>query len=244
MQITRVVWLMVGALLWTGLVVMGIPAQADEEKAAVARAVREYTAAWYAGDEGRLATVLHPRFIRRIITRNRLGDEFFREDSRERMLEIVRKWGGDRPTPPAERQIRLVVLDVARETASARVDSAYYVEHIHLARDEGRWLVVDVLWENVPNPRPVVELDVSLLAACTGEYKAENGVRLVVTAGDNCLLVKGPAEPASMIFPESATVFSPHDFKARFEFVRNEQGAIVRLRLEQRCREFVLKKVR
>jgi hypothetical protein len=242
MKTSRILWLVLGCLLFSHCVVTEAGSAAGDSEAAVARAARQYVEAWYDGDEARLADVLHARFVRRIITRNRLGEEFFREDSRERMLEIVRKWGGDRPTPIDERRIQLTVLSVAGTTASARIDSAYYREHVHLVEDDGRWQVAGVLWENVPNPRPVVVLDASLLAQYAGEYLAENGVRLVVTVGDNCLLVKGPTEPASMVFPESATVFSPPGFKARFEFVQDERGEVRQLILRQRHREFLLEK--
>jgi hypothetical protein len=48
------------------------------------------------------------------------------------------------------------VRDLARTTASVRVDSIHYVEYLSLVRLRERWLVVNVLWEKAPNDQKQV----------------------------------------------------------------------------------------
>jgi hypothetical protein len=58
--------------------------------------------------------------------------------------------GGGRDTPPARRRSDVRILDVYRNTASARADMAEWIDYMQLARWDGRWVIVNVLWEFTP----------------------------------------------------------------------------------------------
>lgn len=45
-----------------------------------------------------------------------------------------------------DRRIAVTVLDAAEDIATAKVDSAMFDEYVHLARLEGRWLIVNALY--------------------------------------------------------------------------------------------------
>jgi Putative lumazine-binding len=55
-----------------------------------------------------------------------------------------------RPTPAAERQQDVTVLDVFENAASAKVMAAGWIDYLHLSRFNGRWVIVNVLWEMKP----------------------------------------------------------------------------------------------
>jgi hypothetical protein len=39
------------------------------------------------------------------------------------------------------------ILDIYRGAASARVDASTWVDYLQLAKWNGRWVIVNVLWE-------------------------------------------------------------------------------------------------
>jgi hypothetical protein len=58
--------------------------------------------------------------------------------------------GGGRKTEPERRQEDVSILDVYQGAASAKVIAADWVDYLHLARWDGRWVIVNVLWELKP----------------------------------------------------------------------------------------------
>ena len=45
------------------------------------------------------------------------------------------------------RDYEVTILEVFRNVAMAKVDSAGYVDYLHIGRFEDRWRIVNVLWE-------------------------------------------------------------------------------------------------
>jgi hypothetical protein len=44
-----------------------------------------------------------------------------------------------------------MILDVCGDIASARADTTEYVDYLHLARSQSKWLIVNVLWTYHPS---------------------------------------------------------------------------------------------
>jgi hypothetical protein len=58
--------------------------------------------------------------------------------------------GGGQETPAGRRQSEVSILDIYQGAASAKVIATDWVDYLHLARWNGRWLIVNVLWELKP----------------------------------------------------------------------------------------------
>jgi hypothetical protein len=58
--------------------------------------------------------------------------------------------GGGTRTPQAERQADVRILDVFGNVASVRVTMSGWIDYMHMARVDGRWQIVNVLWELKP----------------------------------------------------------------------------------------------
>jgi len=54
------------------------------------------------------------------------------------------------PRPQYARTCEITVLDVADNIASVKVVSEPFVDYLHLARLDGRWSIVNVLYEDRP----------------------------------------------------------------------------------------------
>ena len=56
-----------------------------------------------------------------------------------------------------QEQVRVVlldtscrVLDVTAETAAVRLETPWFVDHFHMGRFDGRWVIVNALWHSKP----------------------------------------------------------------------------------------------
>ena len=60
------------------------------------------------------------------------------------------KRGGGTDIPAGQRKNTVRILDVYGNAASVRVQAATWVDYMHLAKSNGRWVIVNVLWELEP----------------------------------------------------------------------------------------------
>jgi hypothetical protein len=68
------------------------------------------------------------------------------------LVESTRR-GGGRGTAPERRRAEVHVLNVFGSAASVRVDAGEWVDYMHLARIDGEWKIINVLWELRPASR-------------------------------------------------------------------------------------------
>jgi Putative lumazine-binding len=62
------------------------------------------------------------------------------------MAEYTRDGGGS-DAPEAERTFELIVQDVFRHIACFKLVSRAFMDYLHLAKLNDRWLIVNVMWE-------------------------------------------------------------------------------------------------
>ena len=118
--------------------------------AAIEQTARDYIEGFYTGDAARMERALHPELAKRIVR----PDPDSRRSQLVEMsaLTLVQITGAraERPTPVAERQQDVTVLDVFENAASAKVVAGAWIDYLHLVRWNGRWVIVNVLWEMKP----------------------------------------------------------------------------------------------
>jgi hypothetical protein len=224
-------------------VVADAKARLQTQGADALRAASDYIEGWYSGDTARVENVLHPQFVRRIAAVTVANDDFFWQQDRAEFLEAVDR-GGDKATPADQRQIKATVRDLARTTATVRVDSAYYVEYLSLVKMRDRWLVVNVLWENVPNDKKEAAIDFHILADYAGTYRNNAGTMWEVIVEGNRIFLKPPAEPRIEIFPESESEFFTKGYKSGVTFVRDPAGKVMQLVKHVNYRDFAFNKIK
>lgn len=125
---------------------------AAADSAGIRRAALDYIEGWYAGDAERMARALHPELAKRIVrTDPQTGQSRLGQQSAMTLVEGTRH-GGGRDTPPARQQKDVTILDIYQNAASARVTASDWVDYLQLAKWNGRWVIVNVLWELKPQP--------------------------------------------------------------------------------------------
>jgi hypothetical protein len=118
---------------------------AVDEQTSIRQAALDYAEGWYTADAGRMGRCLHPDLAKRAILRDgKTGAETFVHLTRDVMVAKTAQGGGRNSAATAE--CRVTILDVFGEVACVRVDSPEYVDYLHLAKSQGRWQIVNVLW--------------------------------------------------------------------------------------------------
>jgi Putative lumazine-binding len=110
--------------------------------AAVAEVATEYFQSWFAGDGGRMRACLHPALAKRTQETSGAKTLTLHEDPTEQLVTDTASGEGSRFEPSQE----VIVLDVFRDIATVKVRSAPFVEYLHLARFDNRWLIVNALY--------------------------------------------------------------------------------------------------
>jgi hypothetical protein len=109
----------------------------------------DYIEGWYAGDAERMARSLHPSLAKRIVDGGPNARDGVADMTAEQLVNGTRR-GGGRSTPAAERGIAIRILDQYENAASVRVDARDWIDYMHLGRVDGRWVIINVLWERRP----------------------------------------------------------------------------------------------
>jgi hypothetical protein len=128
-----------------------VAAQTAADSAAIHATVLDYVDGWYTGDGERMRRSLHPQLAKRIATRDESGQWTLAQVTADELAEAAARGGGS-STPERERQRDVHILDVFGNAASVRATMAGWVDYMHLAKVDGRWLIVNVLWELKPRP--------------------------------------------------------------------------------------------
>ena len=123
-------------------------AQTAADSAGIRAAALDYIEGWYAGDGARMERALHPELAKRnVFTDPQARRSRLIQMSALTLINQTRAGGGS-DIPAAERKSEVTILDVFQGAASVRVRAATWVDYMHLAKFNGRWVIVNVLWEN------------------------------------------------------------------------------------------------
>lgn len=127
-------------------------AQAPADSTAIRQTALDYIEGWYSGDSTRMERALHPDLAKRIVRPDReTGRSALRQMTAAQLIAGTAR-GGGRDAPPAEQRKEVRILDVFEGAASVRVDAGEWIDYMHLARVDGEWKIVNVLWELRPRP--------------------------------------------------------------------------------------------
>ena len=129
-------------------------AQSPADSAAIRATALDYIDGWYAGDGARMERALHPELAKRIVmTDPNTGRSQLRQMSAMTLVQGTRSGGGS-SIPADKRKDVVKILDIYQGVASVRVTAATWIDYMHVAKSNGRWVIVNVLWENDAMPSP------------------------------------------------------------------------------------------
>ena len=130
------------------------PDERMADSAAVSSTALDYIEGAYTGDAARMERALHPELTKVLLTRHpATGRPLLYRIGATNLVEGTRAGLGN--LPEAERAIAIEIYDISRDMAALKVTSAKYIDHLQIARVNGEWKIVNVIW--VPNPEAAAQ---------------------------------------------------------------------------------------
>jgi hypothetical protein len=133
------------------LLTLALPSQSRAQSAADSAAIRatalDYIEGWYEGNAARMERAVHPDLAKRIVNTNPNGRSVLGHQSAMTLVLNTRRGGGREETPATQQRKDVRILDIFGNTASVRVDASTWIDYMHIAKWNGRWVIVNVLWE-------------------------------------------------------------------------------------------------
>ena len=128
-------------------------AQTSADTVAIRAAALDYAEGWYEGNPNRMERALHPELVKRIVVSDTATGRSVLQNMGASALVNGTRHGYGKETPKERRQKEVTVLDIFGNAASAKAEMADWVDYMQLAKVDGRWLIVNVLWERKPRAR-------------------------------------------------------------------------------------------
>jgi hypothetical protein len=124
------------------------PVRVDPDAAAIKAAALDYIEGWYEGNPERMARAVHPELVKRLVVTDG-GVSRIENMGATKLVANVRAGGGTK-TPADKQKKEVTILDRYQNVASVKVVASDWVDYLQLARIDGQWRIVNVLWELTP----------------------------------------------------------------------------------------------
>ena len=122
----------------------------DTDRNAVERAVLDYLEGVYDCKPDLVRRSVHPE-LAKVGFGRRSKDQDYRTIPMtfQQLVELAANYNKDGHIPEdAPRKIE--ILDILDQTASAKLTASWGIDYMHLARYEGKWKIIHVLWQSHP----------------------------------------------------------------------------------------------
>ena len=135
-------------------VLLAAPSMARAQTAADSTAIRatalDYVEGWYEGSAERMSRALHPELVKRIVVSDTATRRSVLQNMGASALVNGARHGWGKETPDDRRQKDVTILDIFGNAASVKAVMAGWIDYLQIAKVDGRWVIVNVLWERKP----------------------------------------------------------------------------------------------
>lgn len=126
-------------------------AQEIEDGEAIIATALDYLEGWYEGNAERMARAVHTDLAKRIARPQADGCRELQHMGKETLVGYTEaRPAGDE----VDLRDRIQILDVFGFAAVVRADADDWVDYLQLAKIDGHWVIVNVLWELYPHASP------------------------------------------------------------------------------------------
>ena len=124
-------------------------AQVAADSAAIRATALDYIEGFYTGDAARMERALHTDLKKRIVERKPGEAETLQEMTAEQLVQMT-AGGGGKQMPDEQKRADVTILDIYGGMASVKIVAGIWVDYMHIAKVDGDWKIVNVLWEMSP----------------------------------------------------------------------------------------------
>ena len=136
-------------------VMIGLSAQAQStanaDKEAVRAAAMDYIEALYQAQPDRIARSVHPKLTKLGFSKKQGASEYSEAPmTYDQLFNLAGSWNKDGKRPTATAPKEVVVYEVLDQTASAKITALWGIDYMHLAKYDGKWKIINILWQGHP----------------------------------------------------------------------------------------------
>ena len=124
-------------------------AQTAADSSAIVATALDYIDGFYTSDAARMERALHPELAKRIVVDPAGPESRLQNMSAEQLIDAT-AGGGAARIPDDAKTTDVSILDIYNNIASVRIDAGLWIDYLHIARWNGEWKIVNVLWEMAP----------------------------------------------------------------------------------------------
>jgi hypothetical protein len=126
-------------------------AQPQGDREAVHQAALNYVTAVYESKPELIEQSVHPQLTKHGFMRQQDGSYKQGRMTYEQLLDVARNWNKDRKRDTSIKEVQ--VLDVLDQTASAKIRASWGIDYMQLAKFDGVWKIINIVWQTPPPAR-------------------------------------------------------------------------------------------
>lgn len=149
---------MMTALSLAVMVLLGSPAKKSQvvnpaaDKAAVYQAALDYVEGVYEVNPSKIEKSVHPSLTKYGFMRRATGEYGPPgQMSYQQLLGVAASWNKDGKRDLSIKKVE--VLDVLDQTAVAKVTAQWGIDYMQLAKYDGQWKIINIIWQTHPVSR-------------------------------------------------------------------------------------------
>lgn len=127
-----------------------VGAQSKDDREAVRQAVLDYVEGIYEVNPQRIERSVHPELAKRGYFKKK-GETAYSSQPMtfQQLIDVAKNYNkGGRVPKDAPKEV--VIYDVSDQTASAKLTAVWGIDYMHLAKYDGKWMIVNILWQSPP----------------------------------------------------------------------------------------------
>lgn len=121
----------------------------EAERDAVRLAALDYVEGIYNVEPARIERSVHPTLVKRGFYKDTAAGPYLESPmTYEQLVRLAGNWNKEKKRDTSIKDV--AALDVLDQTAVAKVTAAWGIDYMQLAKFDGRWKIVQILWQSHP----------------------------------------------------------------------------------------------
>lgn len=127
-----------------------INAQTNDDKEAVRQAAMDYIESVYNINPAQVERSVHPDLVKRGFFVKK-GETAYSPSAMTyaQLVELSKNYNVNGRVPK-DAPKEVTIYEVSDQTASAKVTAVWGIDYLHLAKYDGKWKIINILWQSPP----------------------------------------------------------------------------------------------
>lgn len=137
-------------LLWLFAIctVTTLHAQTKQDSLEIIQVSKDYLESQHKPNAKQMENALHPRMVKRTVWKDKVTQkEYIDEYFAENMIILAERYNVKGDKFPKNPRLEVKLLDVSDKTASIKILADEWIDYMHLAKINGQWKIINVLWQ-------------------------------------------------------------------------------------------------